>query len=85
MEQGAFKDVYTTDYRGPGDAKCETTVIKKMLQVLDKEEKTEANLGKSSLKFSGSKIWETVLLSLKCVPYNTLKKEWKRQLLVNQT
>ena len=56
-----------------------------MLQVLDKEEKTEANLGKSSFKFSGSNIWETVLLSLKCVPYNTFKKEWKRQLLINQT
>ena len=37
--QGAFADVYTTDYKGPGDAKCETVVIKKMLQVLDKEEK----------------------------------------------
>lgn len=37
--QGAFGDVYTTDYKGPGDARCETVVVKKMLQVLDQEEK----------------------------------------------
>ena len=37
--QGAFGDVYTTDYKGPGDASCETVVVKKMLQVLDQEEK----------------------------------------------
>ena len=37
--QGAFGDVYTTDYKGPGDASCETVVVKKILQVLDQEEK----------------------------------------------
>ena len=47
--------------------------------------KVSTNLGKSSFKFSGSKIWETVPLSLKCVSYNTFKKEWKRQLFINQT
>ena len=30
---------YTTDYKGPGDASCETVVVKKILQVLDQEEK----------------------------------------------
>ena len=39
IRQGAFGYVYTTDYKGPGDAKCETVVIKKMLQDLDKGEK----------------------------------------------
>ena len=38
--QGAFGDVYTTDCKGPGDAKCEKVVIKKILQFLDKEGKT---------------------------------------------
>ena len=36
------------------------------------------NTGKSCLKFSGSKIWEIVPVNLKCVSYNTFKKEWKR-------
>ena len=37
--QGAFGDVYTTDYRFPGDDKTTTVVVKKMLHVLDDEEK----------------------------------------------
>jgi len=37
--QGTFGDVYTTDYKGPGDVKSETVVVKKMLQMLDQEEK----------------------------------------------
>jgi hypothetical protein len=32
--QGSFGDVYTTEYKGSGDTKCHTVVIKKMLQVL---------------------------------------------------
>lgn len=43
------------------------------------------NTGKSSFKFSRSKIWETVPTDLKYMPYNTFKKEWKRQLLLDQT
>ena len=34
-----FGDVYTTDYRIPGDDKKTTVVVKKMLHVLDDEEK----------------------------------------------
>ena len=37
--QGSFGDVYTSEYKGSEDTKCQTVVIKKMLQVLDKEEK----------------------------------------------
>jgi len=37
--QGVFGDVYTTDYRFPGDDKTTTVVVKKMLHVLDDEEK----------------------------------------------
>ena len=37
--QGSFGDVYTTEYKSPGDTKCHTVVVKKMLQVLDQEEK----------------------------------------------
>ena len=37
--QGTFGDVYTVEYKGSGDATRETVVIKKMLQVLDQEEK----------------------------------------------
>ena len=37
--QGAFKDVYTTDYRAPGKITTETVVIKKMLNEVDEEEK----------------------------------------------
>ena len=37
--QGSFADVYTIEYKGSGDTKCQTVFIKKMLQVLDQEEK----------------------------------------------
>ena len=37
--QGAFGDVYTTDYTYPGDYRKTTVVVKKMLKVLDQEEK----------------------------------------------
>ena len=37
--QGSFGDVYTTEYKSAGDTKCQTVVVKKMLQVLDQEEK----------------------------------------------
>ena len=37
--QGSFGDVYTSEYKGSEDNKFQTVVIKKMLQVLDKEEK----------------------------------------------
>ena len=37
--QGSFGDVNTSEYKGSEDTKCQTVVIKKMLQVLDKEEK----------------------------------------------
>ena len=37
--QGASGDVYTTDYTYPGDYRKTTVVVKKMLQVLDQEEK----------------------------------------------
>ncbi len=36
---GAYGDVYTTDYRLPGDTSTTTVVVKKMLQVLDQEAK----------------------------------------------
>ncbi|XP_044175083.1 probable cyclin-dependent kinase 8 [Acropora millepora] len=36
---GSFGDVYTTEYKSSGDTKCHTVVIKRMLQVLDQEEK----------------------------------------------
>ena len=34
------------------------------------------NLGKMSIKFSAPKIWETVPLGLKCLPYHKFEKEW---------
>ena len=37
--QGSFGDVYTTEFKSSKDTKCQTVVIKKMLQVLDQEEK----------------------------------------------
>lgn len=37
--KGAYGDVYTTDYRFPGDITMTTVVVKKMLQVLDQEER----------------------------------------------
>ena len=38
--QGAFGDVYTTDYRAPGKITTETVVIKKkILSAVDEEEK----------------------------------------------
>lgn len=37
--QGAFGDVYTTDYRAPGKIITETVVIKNMLNAVDVEEK----------------------------------------------
>lgn len=37
--QGAFGDVYTTDYRAPGKITTETVVIKKMLNAVHEEEK----------------------------------------------
>ena len=37
--QGAFGDVYTTDYRFLGDYRKTTVVVKKMLQVLDQKKK----------------------------------------------
>ena len=33
------------------------------------------NLGKMSFKFSAPKIWETVPLGFKCLPYHKFKKE----------
>ena len=39
LGQGSFGDVYTAEYRASGDTKCHTVVVKKMLQVLDQEEK----------------------------------------------
>ena len=47
--QGSFGDVYTTEYRGAGDTKCHTVVVKKMLQVLDQGEK---NRGTGLVVFS---------------------------------
>ena len=37
--QGSFGDVYRSEYKVSEDTKCKTVVIKKMLQVLNKEEK----------------------------------------------
>ena len=37
--QGSFGDVYTSEYKDSEDTKSQTVVMKKMLQVLDKEEK----------------------------------------------
>ena len=37
--RGTFGDVYTTDYRFPGDDKTTTVVVKKILHVLDDEGK----------------------------------------------
>lgn len=37
--QGGYGDVYTTEYRLPGDTTTTTVVVKKMLQVLDQEER----------------------------------------------
>ena len=43
------------------------------------------NLGNMSFKFSASKIWETVPLGLKCLPYHKFKKKWKSYLLINHS
>ena len=49
-------------------------------------QRVSTNIGcKSSFWFSGSKIRATVPFNLKCASYNTLKKEWNRQPLLNQT
>ena len=37
--KGAYGDVYTTEYRLPRDTTTTTVVVKKMLQVLDQEER----------------------------------------------
>ena len=37
--QGSFGDVYTSVYKCSGETTCQTVVVKKMLQVLDQEEK----------------------------------------------
>ena len=37
--QGAFGDVYNTDYRALGEITTETVIIKKMLNAVDEEEK----------------------------------------------
>ena len=42
------------------------------------------NMGKSMYRFSSSKIWESVPLRIKCLPYNTFKKEYKYYLLHNE-
>ena len=47
--------------------------------------RVSTNLCKTSFKFPGSKIWETVPLGLKCLPYYKLKKEWKYYLFIKQT
>ena len=46
--------------------------------------RVSTNLGKTSFKFSAPKVWETVPLGLKCLPYHKFKKEWKSCLLTNQ-
>ena len=43
------------------------------------------NLGNMFCKFSAPKIWETVPLGLKCLPYHKFKKEWKSYLLINHS
>ena len=40
--QGSFGDVNTSEYKGSEDTKCQTVVIKKMLQVLGKEGKKQS-------------------------------------------
>lgn len=47
--------------------------------------RVSTNTGKSSFIFSASKIWETVPTYLKYMPYTNFKREWKHQLLLNQT
>lgn len=37
--QGSFGDVYTAEFKAPGNDKTETVVIKKMINALDQEEK----------------------------------------------
>ena len=37
--EGAYGNLYTTNYRFPGDTTTTTVVVKKMLQVLDQEER----------------------------------------------
>jgi len=39
MGQDSFGDVYTSEYKGSEHTKCQTVVIKKMLQIVDIEEK----------------------------------------------
>ena len=46
--------------------------------------RVSTNLGKTSVKFSAPKIWETVPPGLKCLPYHKFKKEWKSCLLISQ-
>ena len=46
--------------------------------------RVSTNLGKMSFKFSAPKIWQTVRLGLKCLPYHKFKKEWKSYLLIHQ-
>ena len=42
--------------------------------------RVSTNAGKSSFRFSGSKIWEILPVNLKCVSNNIFKKEWKCKL-----
>ena len=46
--------------------------------------RVSTNLRKMSFKFSDPKIWETLPLGLKGLPYHKFKKEWKSYLLINQ-
>ena len=42
--------------------------------------RVSTNLRKMSFKFSAPKIWETLPLGLKGLPYHKFKKEWKSYL-----
>ena len=45
---------------------------------------TSTRYGQSTFQFSASKIWESVSVSLKSLPYNSFKKHYKQYLLTTQ-
>ena len=47
--------------------------------------RVSTNMGKSTYRFSSPKIWESIPLRIKSLPYNTFKNEYKCYLLYNQT
>ena len=47
--------------------------------------RVSTNMGKSTYRFSSPKIWESMPLRIKSLPYNTFKNEYKCYLLYNQT